>query len=364
MRAFKNSLIALNVTKAGVNFPFMVKFSHPADPGSVPVSWDITDATRDAGELDIAEGYDIIVDGLALRDYFVIYKQQSVHRLDYIGGTFIYKLGKVLGLSGAMNKNCIVEIDGQHFVLTANDVVVHDGFQAQSVMDKQTRRFLFANIDSEQVGLCFVFKNPYLNEVFVCYPTPGDTSCTQAMVWNTVSKTISFRQIPNLNHAQHGALENGLSGTFDSDSAPFDSDITAFNAGDYTPDIARVVMASGDIKLYQLDSSATFNGVIPTAFLERKGLHFDMPESIKLIKSVRPRISGTPGGTVLIQVGFSNEPYELPTYNTAIPFTIGTTVSCDTFASGRYLAIKFSSGTAYTWRLDGYVLDVVKQGIW
>ena len=364
IRAFKNSLIALNVTKAGINYPFMVKFSHPADPGTVPVTWDIADATKDAGELDLADGYDAIVDGLALREYFVIYKQQSVHRLDYVGGAFIYKAGKVLGTSGAMNKNCIVELDGQHFVLTANDVVVHDGFQAQSVMDKQTRRFLFANIDSEQIGLCFVFKNPYLNEVFVCYPTPGTTSCTQAMVWNSVDKTISFRQIPSLNHAQHGALDSGLSSTFDADSAAFDSDITAFNAGDFTPDIARVVMASGDTKLFQLDSSTTFNGLIPSAFLERKGLHFDAPDAIKLIKSVRPRISGTAGGTVLVQVGWSNEPYQEPTYSAAVPFVIGATVSCDLFVSGRYMAIKFSSGTAYAWRLDGYQLDIERGGLW
>jgi hypothetical protein len=364
IRAYKNSLIALNVTKTGTNYPFMVKWSHPADPGTVPVSWDIADATKDAGEVDLAEGYDSIVDGLALRDSFVIYKQQSVWRMDYTGGPYIYKFSKVLGTSGAMNRNCITELDGQHFVLTADDVVIHDGNQAVSVLDKQTRRFLFANIDSQLVNLCFVFKNPYMNEVFVCYPSAGATSCNQAMVWNWVDKTISFREIPSLNHAQVGALDNGLSQTFDGDESPFDSDITAFNAGDFTPDIARVVMASGGTKLYQLDSSTTFNGTLPTAYLERKGLHFDAPESIKLIKSIRPRIAGTNGATVNIQVGWSNEPYEAPTYGSVIPFTIGTSVSCDTMTSGRYMAIKFSSGTAYQWRLDSYSIDAQISGAW
>jgi hypothetical protein len=240
MRSYKNSLIALNVTKSGTSYPYMVKWSHPADPGTVPVTWDTADATKDAGEVDLAEGYDSIVDGLALRDSFVIYKQQSVWRMDYTGGVFVYKFSKVLGTSGAMNRNCITEIDGQHFVLTADDVVIHDGNQAVSVLDKQTRRFLFSNIDTALYGQCFVFKNPYMNEVFVCYPSAGATSCNQAMVWNWVDKTISFREIPNLNHAQSGALDSGLSQTFDSDSSPFDSDITAFNAGDFTPDIARV----------------------------------------------------------------------------------------------------------------------------
>ena len=77
-----------------------------------------------------------------------------------------------------------------------------------------------------------------------------------------------------------------------------------------------------------------------------------------------PKISGTAGGTVNVQIGWSNEPYEAPTYGAAVPFTIGTSVACDTLSSGRYMAIKFSSGTAYTWRLDSYQLDIDKQGLW
>lgn len=364
MRSFKNLLVALDVTKSGTRYPYMVKVSHPADPGSVPVTWDIADATKDALEYDISSGYGYIIDGMELRNSFMIYKTDGVFRMDYTGGAFVVSNQKVLGMSGAMNRNCITEIDGQHFVLTGFDVVVHDGNQATSVLDKQTRRFLFNNIDSANTNLCFVFKNPYLNEIFVCYPTPGNSQCNQAMVWNYVDRTISFRDIPNLNHAQYGALDSGAATSFDSDSAPFDSDITAFNAGDFTPDLVRVVMASGDTKLYQLDSSATFNGSIPTAFLERKGLHFDAPEAIKLCKGVRPKISGTAGGTVNVQIGWSNEPYETPTYGAAVPFTIGSSVTVDSLSSGRYMAIKFSSGTAYTWRLDSYQVDIQTQGMW
>src|SRR5574343_2115575 len=38
MRSFRNFLVALNVTKTSTNYPYMVKWSHPADPGSVPSS--------------------------------------------------------------------------------------------------------------------------------------------------------------------------------------------------------------------------------------------------------------------------------------------------------------------------------------
>lgn len=347
-----------------VRSPYMVKWSHPADPGTVPSTWEPTDQTKDAGELDLSDGYGYIIDGLALRNSFMIYKTDGVFRLDYAGGVFVYNAQKVLGMSGALNKNCIAEIDGNHFCVTGFDVVIHDGNQATSILDKQSRRYLFQNIDSSLSNLVFVFKNPFVNEIFICYPEVGSTSCNKAMIWNWVDKTISFRDIPNLNHANYGALETGLSQTWDSDSAPWASDLTTWNSPEFTPSIARVVMASDDQKLYQLDSSSTFNGTIPDAYIERIGLHFDAPDRIKTIRGIRPRVKGTSGSTIMIQVGGSNEPYDTPTYGDAVPFTIGVDVACNMFYSGRYMAVKFSSGSAYQWRLDGFDIDVELMGRW
>ena len=364
LRAYKNSLVALNVTIAGTNYPYMVLWSHPADPGAVPASWDTTDATKDAGKLDLAEGGDIIVDGMQLRDSFIIYKERSVWRMDYTGGPYVYRFSKVLGTSGALNRNCIVEIDGQHLVLTGSDVVVHDGQQAQSVLDKETRRYLFANIDTTNSGLAFVSKNPHFNEVFVCYPSIGATSCDKAMVWNFKDNTVSFRTLPNVNHMAYGPVDNTLSGTWAADAAPWASDLSSWDGPDYVPATARAIMASADTKLFMLDSSAAFDGSLPVAYIERRGLSFDDPESMKLVKGIRARIVGETGATVLVYVGSSTDPYADPTYSTAMTHTIGSTIQCDCFVTGRYISIKFATGTAYTWRLDSYDINVDKAGGW
>lgn len=364
MRSFKNMLVALNVTKTATLYPYMVKWSHPADPGTIPTTWDITDATKDAGELDLAEGYDAIVDGLALRDSLVIYKQQSVWRLDYIGGVFVVKAQKVLGTSGAMNKNCIVEIDGQHFVLTNMDVVIHDGQQATSVIDKQSRRYLFQNIDETYKERCFVAKNPYLNEIFVCYPEAGQTVCTKAMVWNWVDRTVTFRALPSINHMAAGALDRSSTGTWTTAVGTWADQVGNWGTPAYSPDLARVLMAPDTTKLYLLDETATFAGTAISSFMERRGLAFDAPDKTKLISRIFPRITGTDGLTVLVYVGSADDPYENPTYGDAITYTIGTTVSCDTFCTGRYMAVKFASGTASVWRLDSYDIEVKVQGTW
>lgn len=362
LRAYKNYLIALNVTKSGQNYPFMVKWSTSADPGSVPSTWDPADATKDAGELDLAEGYDQIVDGLQLRSSFMIYKESSVWRMDYTGGPYVFQFTKVLGTSGALNRNCITEIDGWHLVLTGSDVIYHDGQSATSVLDKQTRRYLFQNIDVNGSGLCFTFKNPFFNEVFICYPSIGSSICDKAMVWNYKDKTISFRDMPSVNHAAFGPVDNGLVGTWNADSAPWDSDLSLWDGPDFVPSTARVIMASGLQKLYMLDSSSAFDGVLPSAYLERRGLSFDAPERIKLVRAVRPRITGNTGQTVNFQVGSSDDPYADPVYGPVMAHVIGSTVHNDCFVSGRYIAVKITTGSAYSWRLDSYDMDIIDAG--
>lgn len=364
LRAYKSYLIALNITKTTTNYPFMVKWSHPADPGSVPSSWDQTDPTKDAGEYDLAEGADPIIDGLQLRDSFMIYKESSVWRMDYVGGQFVFRFSKVLGTSGALNRNCIVEIDGFHAVLTGSDVIVHDGQSATSVLDKQTRRYLFQNIDVNNIGLCFVFKNPFFNEVFICYPSVGSSVCNMAMVWNYKDKTITFRTLPNVNHAASGPVDNGLQGLWSQDSDSWASDLTLWDGPDYVPSTARTILASTAQKLYMLDSAASFDAVLPSSYLERRGLSFGAPEKIKLVRGIRPRIVGNTGDTVSIKIGSSNDPYLDPTYGTTMTHTIGTTIANDCLVSGRYISVRFETGTAYQWRLDSYDLDVVEGGEW
>lgn len=363
LKAFKVFLVALSITDARGSLPYMVKWSTAADPGAVPSTWDPSDATELAGEYDLAEGGDQIVDGLQLRDQFIIYKEQSIWRMSFVGGQDVMGFQKIFGLSGVLNRNCIVEVDGWHFVLTGSDVIVHDGQNVTQVLDKQARRALFQDMDTEAVGRSFVFKNPFLNEIFVCYASIGFSIPNKALVWNYKDRTVSYREIPNLNHANYGVVSNSLNGSWDADGEPWDSDLTAWNGPDFTPDSTRVMMASDNTKFYLLDSSAAFDGALPTSYLERIGLGYGADETIKLVKGVRARITGNVGDTVIIKVGSQSDPYAAPIYS-QVTHTIGQTVSDDIFVSGRYISIRFEGGTAFNWRLDSYDIEIDEAGLW
>lgn len=363
IRAYKNFLVALNITKTTTNYPYMIKWSHPADPGAVPSSWDEDDPTVDAGEFDLSEGYDHIIDGLPLRDSLMVYKENSVWRLDWVGGQYIFRSQKVLGMSGAMNRNCIVEIDGFHIVLTNNDIVYHDGVQATSILDKMTRRWLFQHIDVDEAYQSFVFKNPFYNEVFICYASIGSSFIDSAIVYNYRDKTVSKRTMPNIHHANFGQVDNTLTGTWASDSDPWDSDLTLWDGPDNIPNTSRVLMGGHDTKLFLLDSASSFDGVIPSSYVERRGLSFNADNKIKLVKGIRPRITGNIGDTVIIKVGGQSDPYGEPTY-ISMTHTIGDTVRNNCLVAARYISIRFETGTAYTWRLDSYDVELETVGEW
>ncbi|NML62938.1 hypothetical protein HHL21_18010 [Massilia sp. RP-1-19] len=42
--------------------------------------------------------------------------------------------------------------------------------------------------------------------------------------------------------------------------------------------------------------------------------------------------------------------------------TIGETLQCDCFVSGRYVAVRFETGTAFSWRLDAFDVFVEDAG--
>jgi len=208
-----------------------------------------------------------------------------------------------------------------------------------------------------------VFKNPFLNEAYVCFAGIGGTAPDTAIVYNYKDKTVSKRTLPNIHHANYGQVDNSLTGAWSADSDPWSSDLTTWDGPDQVPNTSRVVMGSSGTKLYMLDAAASFAGVAPTAFLERQGLSFGMPEKIKLVRSVRPRITGNVGDTVMIDVGSQNDPYETPTYTT-ITHTIGSTVADNCLVAGRYISFRFRPGSAYNWRLDSYDVDLIDKGNW
>lgn len=197
IRAYKNFLVALNMTDSGVERPYRVLWSDSAAPGTLPGSWDSTDPATDSREFDLAETSDHLVDSLPLGDVNIIYKEDSTWGMGYIGPPFYFRFWKILSKQGLLHRDCAASTPVGHIVVTQNDVILHNGQMENSVsvINSSMRKWLFQNIDPNNFRNCFLFPNVRNNEVWFCFPEVGETYATQALIWNWQEKSIGVRNL-------------------------------------------------------------------------------------------------------------------------------------------------------------------------
>lgn len=373
LRPFKQYLVALDVTKASTRYPQMVKWSHPADPGSVPTSWDPTDTTKDAGEYELKETSDYCIDCLPLRDTNIIYKEYSTWGMQPVGGVFVFRFYKIFDSIGMMSRRCGTEFfSGKHFVFGFGDVVVHDGQQAQSLLSQRWRRTLFNDIDTSKYVRNFVVSNPVAKEVWACYVPAGGTFPSRALVWKFDEDKLSIRDIPATAHAALGVVDMSASigGAWSADSAAWSSDTSTWDESSFNPSQRDLLLAvPGTTKLYRAPVGTTADGVAFTSYIERTGLGIplrtDGPPDYSSVKSVTrlwPRITGDEGATLNVYVGGQDAPDGEVDWQGPYSYTVGETDHIDALVTARLHAIRFESTGAFNWSLHGYDLEVANRG--
>ena len=207
LRSFKDFLIAIHVTKAGVEYPAMVKWSDAAQVGQPPSNWDSTLPSSMAGENIINDVSGPLIDGLTLGDSFMIYGNYQTFRMDYIGQPYIFRFQKLFDDQGVMSKNCVVEVDGRHYVFGRTDIFAHDGMTKTSIVNTRVSRKLFSEIDENLLERCFVYHDRKYGEIVFCYPSNDDTAawrvsdtygCNKGAVYNYRFNTWTFIDLPGI----------------------------------------------------------------------------------------------------------------------------------------------------------------------
>ena len=353
MRAFGPSLIALNVTEGSTVFPHLVRWSHPADPGTVPISWDASDPTRDAGRVDLPDvNAGVIVDGLSLRGNFFVYKEGSVWRMTFVGGTFLYDFKTFLETAGALTSRCVtITADGsKHVFASQDDILIHDGNSYESVIANRYKTFLFNAMDTVNYINSFIFINPYRDEIVFCFPEKGHTYPNRAMIWNyRLGKNGSITEADvNYRNAAIGVVESssGLAWNDPPDSQ-WNLDLEQWS----TQERRKVVLCGTDAsKFYSLDTGITNDGVdfegkvvresLALVGRKRTGEWIVDWQKRKMVRRLWVRATG---GPIAVRVGFQEQENGVTTWTPAQTFNVTTQQYLDVFGSGRAVGIEFSS---------------------
>ena len=388
LRGFKNFLIALNVTKSGVLNKTLVKWSDITLLNNYPPSWDETSTTRLAGENPLEEMPTQILDGLALRDAFVIYSKTQTHLMEYTADQQVFRFRKIFDNNGIINTNCCTEILGSHYVFGNDDIYQHDGISYRSIIQGKNRDYVFENLNNAQTDKFYVLHNPKLTEVMFCYIS-GDaetnfkntTYCNKAAVYNYINGTWSFRDLPNASSASLAAVSYATT-TWATTTATWTSiggswyslsDNNFKNLYFVSPiDTADGLSASrvyGYDKFYGGNLTQAINTeASKTAWAERIGIDLDETgeqlRAYKVVRTIYPQATSL-GGTsnIMFAFGATETVDQTPTFGTYTNFDPTSQEKVDVSrVGGRYLAWRVQDPSMFGFELAGFDVDVQTTG--
>jgi hypothetical protein len=364
MRSHKNFLFAIGMLDTGGN---EVLWSDAAGPGEIPQKW--TPAPDNlAGSVVLAPLFEPCLDALTMRDELLIYKRQSIWAASFVGGQFVFAFREVfnehgLAATGALTRGP----DDQHlFVAAVGDVYLTDGTRVASILDGRAQRAFYADFTSEQNPILCAASLQRQKLALVIYPRQGDTTATQALLYDFTSGDIGFRDMPYTLCAESGALleDVGDRNTWDGTPESWDAAQTVWDQRISVQSNDDVLIGTSAGVFCITSGAQDFASGPVAASLSKRGLAFGAPEGIKQVRSLWPRVTGRMGDTLtfrLMAQDSVNGPVRL---GPPMVFTIGQEGPLDGFISGRFLGVEVTSNGGAPWRMPAIDMELKRVGRW
>lgn len=276
IRTYKQYIIALDVVENGTRRPRRVRWSHPADPGAMPITWDETKPQYDAGYVDLDDDPEPVLDCARLRGDNIVYKYNSIHRMTPIGAPYIFGFNEIFTNVGIRSRNCVREFYGKHACFGFEDIIIHDGQEAISILKNRIKNHIMNNIDDDNSNLCIVAIDHSDNDIYFCYPETGADALTQAVVWNWEDNTTTIRDLNNTLYISSGLVSaTGQAQPFDSDTNFYDQMVGPIDSKLFSETKRTLALSYNDayssIATKNVFSNAFLNGTID-AFVQKDGI--------------------------------------------------------------------------------------------
>lgn len=373
LRGFKNYLVALGAERYSSMRNIRsqrVLWSHPADPGTIPISWAIDDPTKDSGDFYLAETPGPVIDQGELRGRNVIYKTDAVHIMSLVGGIDIMGQVRMAKGPGILTRNALANFRSRsgdmHFVMGPTEVYVNDGVSLDTPFRKRLQKWIYRQLTSENMDNVWVVNNIAKNEIWLGVPEGGAQYPRVAVIWNYVDNTISFRDLPGENGCPAAAV-----GRIGYDMRKVSQNISDEEFKNH-PSLLFAPTGSQQ-RVFVADRGTTFEGAAVTSMLERRGLTvagvdrqtgkpiYDT-DVTKLVTEVWPRVEGLRGDVMNIYVGAQDNQTKPISWSGPFPFRIGIDDKVDPVVSGKIISTRFEITSFNEWKFNGYDLELKPLG--
>lgn len=386
LRAFNSQLIAIGMTEGASEYPTTVRWSDFTLDGVPPASWTPT-TSNSAGRTTLADMVNPLIDGFALRQAMVLYSRDEIWAMEPSGDNNVYNFRRIFSNAGVINKNCVVEYDGRHYVFGFDDIYVHDGVNRESISQGKVRQFIYQTMNKKFASKFFVAHNRPLNEIMFCYvsgdsevafETLDGTGCNRAAVFNYVNGTWTFYDLPFVTFAGVANLDTSLTWAQGDNSweltggSWFDTDdgykrnlmFVGLNSTRYglTRRIHVFEDYSTGTTTQPVDTVATVNARASRTGIDLDELNLEL-RGFKQIISIYPEARVFADGAPLtFTFGTSLYPAQTPTYGTPMTYDGYDDYKLDYRDSGRFLALQISYPDYKSFSVSGIDFDVAVTG--
>lgn len=370
--SFLNVAVAARIYDNGNFLPFTIRSSHPADPGAVPPNWSIADPTSLAQSTDLSETNDQILDMVSLRDTLVIYKEETTWLMRIGGQLGLFAFSNYTRSSGILARGCAVEFgDGLHFVVTKDDILVHNGVaEPKPVAEARVRTWFFKQLNKDLLHKTYVTVFSPKSEIFINYIPVGETTYRRALVWNWRSNTWYTKEIGEASQIFFSGYPVGA------------DQLTWEGAGDLTWDEAnfswrkfaspysnRTLVRVAPDGLYEMEvtDDASRKPVLerldfPFGEFTQNGNLAPVYERAKLYRKFMPRFIAEKGTEFKISFGVRNDLSDLIRWYGPYRYVHGRHNSISIGRRCRYLSYRIECTDTAFWQLVGWNLDLEQAG--
>jgi hypothetical protein len=318
IRSHKQFLFALGLHEGSSDIYDGVRWSSPADVNGVPETWDELDTTNVAGFTQLGGEGGAIIDGLSLRDAFVIYRESAISVFDYVGGPYVWQIRNLSSTFGLISHNCIVEANAKHYFIGTDNIYINDGNSIEPLLNKKIATKFNAIFDKSKYNNAFAVRYNEANEIWFCIPSFDVDLAVYAYIYNYIDGTLSIIELPfgGVAHAAYGSVSkqspvwNTTSGSWNSqenrwnissNSSIVGSLVGCINSESYhamDPDYPYPASYIMD-----LDVNETYEKFIPVTtdpFIERQGLSIEGLDNNITLTRLYPHMDGNVPVTIMI----------------------------------------------------------------
>ena len=383
-----------------------VFWSDVADPGTLP-TWDVTDPASKAGTFALSQTKGAILGASLMGSDMIIYKEDSIWAMRYIGGTYVFSFEKRLENYGLISPKAFVSLGKEHFCVDSGKIYTHNGVTAQEIGVGVVKNSFFADINKDAKGNIFCLHEEAKNRIWIFYPSKNSFYCNKALIWNYAFNTWTVRDLPDTRCGCSGF--NALYGYFSSydslepDANPWNTveviyddlpdsfvyDASSFggtdkaiylgldvNMSEVVHDYANKKFSYMDITWYGASDyppiyQIPFDGERKAGYLERTNLAIAGQDQsgnptvdrtiYKTLTEFYPEVLN---GAVQIRFGTQSVHSGTVDWSAWYDYDPSSDFCLFPFMTEKYIAIAFRSdpNNLTNWELTGFSLEIVKGG--